>query len=166
MILPTPSLISSGWSSAAGFAVWRCAFPLVSWTWLAIPGWPLADVQPCKPADREAVDSSLLPAHAKATALIPHCNMAGLRRGGQWGPQSREPVLCRYAFLVVNAAVHFWHAARPLMRDGVRAQLLPGHQRLAEALRKVPEGQEWLGRTLCSLALCLMEVRQTAPRWC
>ena len=73
-------------------------------------------------------------------------------------------LLCRYAFLVVNAAVHFWHAARPLMRDGVRAQLLPGHQRLAEALRKVPEGQEWLGRILCSLALCLMEVRQSVPR--
>ena len=44
------------------------------------------------------------------------------------------------------------------MRDGTRAALLPSHQRLVEAVRKVPEGQEWLGRLLCSQALCLMEV--------
>jgi hypothetical protein len=41
-----------------------------------------------------------------------------------------HPACCSYAALLYNGSVHFWHAARPLQRDGLRVQLLPAWERM------------------------------------
>lgn len=64
----------------------------------------------------------------------------------------------RYGFLVYNGSVHFWHASRPLQREGLHAQLLGPQQQVVDAVRKLPGKQEWLSRLLLQTALAQLEV--------
>jgi hypothetical protein len=64
----------------------------------------------------------------------------------------------RYAFLVYNGTVHYWHVSRPLQRDGMRSALLPSQEAFVQALLAAVTGQEeWKARCLGALALCYAE---------
>jgi hypothetical protein len=63
----------------------------------------------------------------------------------------------RWAFLVYNGSVAYWHAAAALQRDGARAHLLPSQERMCQALERAGDAAappEWRARHLVSLALC------------
>jgi len=63
----------------------------------------------------------------------------------------------RYAGLVYNGTVHYWHAARPLQRDRMRPLLLPSQEAVCAALDKVPELHEWKARNAVNLGVCQWE---------
>ena len=63
----------------------------------------------------------------------------------------------RHAFLVYNGSVHYWRVARPLQREGLRAQLVPSLETVLKALEKVAGQEEWRCRNLLSLAMCQFE---------
>eukprot|EP00873_Tetraselmis_striata_P015149 jgi/Tetstr1/435413/TSEL_024322.t1 len=64
----------------------------------------------------------------------------------------------RYAFLVYNGTVHYWHVSRPLQRDGMRSSLLPSQEAFVQALVASVAGQEeWKARCLGALAMCYAE---------
>ena len=65
---------------------------------------------------------------------------------------------CRYGVLVYNGSVHYWHISRVLQREGMRSHLLPSEQIVVNAVRKLPDKQEWLSSLLLQLALGQLEV--------
>ncbi|GMH40123.1 hypothetical protein BSKO_08027 [Bryopsis sp. KO-2023] len=66
----------------------------------------------------------------------------------------------RYAFLVYNGSVHFWHISRPLQRECLRKHLLESQQAVVEALEQVPAPEAWKVRNKINLALCFAEANQ------
>ena len=68
------------------------------------------------------------------------------------------PAKCRYGFLVYNGSVHYWHISQALQREGRRSHLLPSTQAVVDAVRKLPDKQEWLSFLLLQLALTQLEV--------
>lgn len=64
----------------------------------------------------------------------------------------------RYGLLVYNGSVHYWRISRILQRDGLRAHLLPSEQTVVDAVRKLPDKQEWLSSLLLQLSLGQLEV--------
>ena len=72
----------------------------------------------------------------------------------------------RYGFLVYNGSVHFWHVSRPLQREGLHAHLLASQQQIVDAVRKLPDKQEWLSRLLLQTSLAQLEVAPYhTPLW-
>ena len=57
-----------------------------------------------------------------------------------------------------NGSIHYWHVARLLHRDGLRVHVLPSQQTVVDAVRKLPDQQEWLASLLLQLALSQLEV--------
>ena len=57
-----------------------------------------------------------------------------------------------------NGSVHYWHISRVLQREGLRCHLLPSEQTVVDAVRKLPDKQEWLSSLLLQLALGQLEV--------
>ena len=75
-------------------------------------------------------------------------------------PVSIQNCLLRYDVLVYNGSVHYWQVSRILQREGLRSHLLPSCQIVVDAVRKVPNKQEWLSSLLLQLALAQLEVTQ------
>lgn len=71
---------------------------------------------------------------------------------------------CRYGILVYNGSVHYWQISRVLQREGLRYHLLPSEQVVVDAVRKLPDKQEWLSSLLLQLALGQLEVICKADR--
>ena len=67
-------------------------------------------------------------------------------------------ISCRYGVLVYNGSIHYWHISRVLQREGLRCHLLPSEQTIVDAVRKLPDKQEWLSSLLLQLALGQLEV--------
>ena len=67
-------------------------------------------------------------------------------------------ICCRYGVLVYNGSVHYWQISRVLQREGLRRHLLPSEQTVVDAVRKLPDKQEWLSTLLLQLALGQLEV--------
>lgn len=74
------------------------------------------------------------------------------------GNMLMQTVNCRYSLLVYNGSVHYWRISRVLQREGLRCHLLPSGQTVVDAVRKLPDKQEWLSSLLLQLALGQLEV--------
>ena len=75
-------------------------------------------------------------------------------------PGNKRPlsINCRYGVLVYNGSVHYWQISRILQREGLQCHLLPSEQIVVDAVRKLPDKQEWLSSLLLQLALGQLEV--------
>jgi pantoate kinase len=80
--------------------------------------------------------------------------------------QAVEPVrkIAKYSHLVYNASLLFWRIARPVLREGSLAQMVPHLKVVVKALdEQFPDSLHlWRARLHTLLARCLDEARQVA----
>lgn len=67
----------------------------------------------------------------------------------------------RYAFLLYNGTVHFWHVAQPLMRAGLWQHLQEPLAQLLPCLSQFQGHTAWKSRIYLANALALQAVRFT-----
>ena len=65
---------------------------------------------------------------------------------------------CLYVFLVYICSLHYWQISRVFQWEGLRCHLRPSEQTVVDAVRKLPDKQEWLSSLLLQLALGQLEV--------
>jgi hypothetical protein len=69
----------------------------------------------------------------------------------------------RYAYLVYNGSVHFWHVAHPLMRDGYWQHIQESLAEVYNAVKELEGHSVWKARLASAMAMSSAAVRHRDP---